>query len=462
MLIKKHFQQGVTLVESMIALLVISIGLLGIASLQITAMSQNASSLNHSQAVWYAYNMSDRIRANISEFANYDGIDTSNSYSQDCLSSACTNAQMLTADAADWAAMTGNLPGGRGIIAATADGLLVSVMWDDEGTGATGTNCGTSLVEILVALVISLFLLGGIVQVYLGNKTTFKFTNALAEIQENGRFALDWMSQDLRMSNEWGCVRFNPADTDNINNTINTATFTGYNSNFHDFVGEEAVEGTNNAGLNGSDTVTIRGGKPGQANVKSPFFPTGTASLNVTTGSRIGQGDFVLVTRCGANDLLIEAEADILRVTNSTTVAATTLLTFAGTKSQQFENDASVIELQTVTYSIANGASGEPSLFRTEFGTALELVEGIEEMQILYGVDNNSDQSANQYVSSNNVADFEDVVSIRVMLLVRSIDDFVAEAPQTYSFNGAQTTPADRRLRQVFTATVALRNRIGS
>ena len=57
---------------------------------------------------------------------------------------------------------------------------------------------GISLVEILVALVISLFLLGGIVQVYLGNKTTFKFTNALAEIQENGRFALDWMSQDLR------------------------------------------------------------------------------------------------------------------------------------------------------------------------------------------------------------------------------------------------------------------------
>jgi type IV pilus assembly protein PilV len=144
MLAKKYFQQGVTLVESMIALLVISIGLLGIASLQITAMSQNASSLNHSQAVWYAYNMSDRIRANIGEFANYDGIDTSNSYSQDCLSAACTNTQMLTADAADWAAMTGNLPGGRGIITSNADGLLVNVMWDDEGTGATGTNCGTN------------------------------------------------------------------------------------------------------------------------------------------------------------------------------------------------------------------------------------------------------------------------------------------------------------------------------
>ncbi|MGD2172065.1 MAG: type IV pilus modification protein PilV [Gammaproteobacteria bacterium] len=143
MLRPTRIQQGVTLVEAMIALLVISIGLLGIASLQLTAMNQNASSLNHSQAVWYAYNMSDRIRANISEFDNYDGIDTSTGYAQDCTSGPCTTAQMVTADAADWAAMVGGLPGGRGIIASNADGLLVTVMWDDEGTGATGTDCGS-------------------------------------------------------------------------------------------------------------------------------------------------------------------------------------------------------------------------------------------------------------------------------------------------------------------------------
>ena len=77
---------------------------------------------------------------------------------------------------------------------------------------------GISLVEILVALVISLFLLGGIVQVYVGNKTTFAFTNALAEVQENGRFALDLMSQDLRLVNQWGCISFDPDDTDNRHN----------------------------------------------------------------------------------------------------------------------------------------------------------------------------------------------------------------------------------------------------
>ena len=130
------------LVEAMIALLVISIGLLGIASLQLTSMKQNTSALNHSRAVWYAYSMSDRIRANLSEFANYDGIDTTAGYGQDCIATACSNAQMRIADAADWAAMVSNLPSGRGIITSNADGLLISIMWDDEGTGATGTGCG--------------------------------------------------------------------------------------------------------------------------------------------------------------------------------------------------------------------------------------------------------------------------------------------------------------------------------
>jgi len=142
MLVRKHRQQGLSLIESMIALLVVSIGLLGIAALQITAMSQNTSALNHSQAVWIAYNMSDRIRANLTVFNAYDGIDTSGSYSGDCIASACTTGQMVTADASEWSQLIANLPAGRGQVTSNADGLLVTVMWDDDGTGATGTGCG--------------------------------------------------------------------------------------------------------------------------------------------------------------------------------------------------------------------------------------------------------------------------------------------------------------------------------
>ena len=327
---------------------------------------------------------------------------------------------------------------------------------------------GISLVEVLVALVISLFLLGGIVQVYVGNKTTFRFTNALAEVQENGRFALDYMSQDLRLANEWGCVPFDSSDTDNINDTLPGSA--GYDSDIHDFLGEEAIQGTNND-VNGSDTITIRGGKPGQANVESPFADAATRELTIGATSSFSAGDIVLVTRCGTNDLLIEAEADILRVTGTSAPSATqTKLDFAADKSQRFENDASIIELQTVTYSIGNSAlnANVPVLVRTEFGVAQELVEGVQQMEILYGIDDDGDQFPNQYVAADLVVpDFENVVSIRVMLLMQSNDAFVTEAPQPYIFNSdfdrtVPTTPADRRLRQVFTTTIALRNRIGS
>lgn len=144
MLIVKQTQRGVTLVESMIALLVISIGLLGIAALQLTAMSQNTSSLNHSQAVWIANNMADRIRANvcdINQAPTYNGIDTINGYSQDCSGNFCNNLQMVVADAADWTDMVQTLPAGRGTVVLNNSILTISVMWDDDGTGANGTGC---------------------------------------------------------------------------------------------------------------------------------------------------------------------------------------------------------------------------------------------------------------------------------------------------------------------------------
>ena len=142
MLVKHKLQKGVSLIESMIALLVISIGLLGIAALQVTSMKQNNSALHHSQAVWIGYNIADRIRANMTEFARYDGTNTSSSYSQDCSGNACTAAQMVVADQADWALAIQNLPGGLGTITQSTNELLIKVMWDDEGTGASGTGCG--------------------------------------------------------------------------------------------------------------------------------------------------------------------------------------------------------------------------------------------------------------------------------------------------------------------------------
>jgi len=142
-------QRGLTIIEALVALLVISIGLLGIAGLQLVSIQQNSSALQHSKAVWAGYNMADRIRSNIANFANYTGIDTNSSYAQDCNSGPCNTNQLVTADAAEWADKIQDLPAGRGTVTGNADRLVVTVMWDDEGTGASGTNCsGNAQVDL--------------------------------------------------------------------------------------------------------------------------------------------------------------------------------------------------------------------------------------------------------------------------------------------------------------------------
>lgn len=134
-------QQGISMIEALVSLLIISIGLLGIASLQISSIKQSSSAHWHSQAVWANYEMTDRISANSTDsFANYADIDTDNDYSMDCTNNACTPADMITADAEDWKTQVSQLPDGRGIIKSNAANTLdVTVMWLDP---AGNKNCG--------------------------------------------------------------------------------------------------------------------------------------------------------------------------------------------------------------------------------------------------------------------------------------------------------------------------------
>ncbi|MFC1683911.1 PilW family protein [Pseudomonadota bacterium] len=71
----------------------------------------------------------------------------------------------------------------------------------EAGAQAVGSpqNChGFSLVELLVAMVISLFLIGGVVQLFVQNKTSYKLQEGVARAQENGRLALLLMEKQIR------------------------------------------------------------------------------------------------------------------------------------------------------------------------------------------------------------------------------------------------------------------------
>ncbi len=332
---------------------------------------------------------------------------------------------------------------------------------------------GLSLVEVLVALVISLFLLTGIVQVYLSNRVAYTFSEAISRAQENGRFALDTMTQDLRGAGFFGCAIFDSADTSTLVNNLNPAG-AGYDAAIHDFIGQGPLEGTENDGLNGSDSITLRGAKPDQVTVHPPYNVATSATINVTTSDSIQPGDIVMMSNCrGADIFQVTAKSGggpgqqvIVHSTAPNTPGNYNPDACGGGSahclSQTYGSDTTMFELQTVTYSIAVGASGEPALWRSENGVNVELIEGIEQMQVLYGVDTDSDNFPNQYVVSTAVADMLTVMSVRRMLLVRSDSDGVTEDAQVYNYNGVSTTAADQRLRQVFSTTIALRNRTGA
>ena len=74
---------------------------------------------------------------------------------------------------------------------------------------------GFSLVELMVALVITLILLAGIGQIFLSSKKSFNIQDSLSRMQENGRYAMANIIQDLRRAGYWG----GNADIDKIEGT---------------------------------------------------------------------------------------------------------------------------------------------------------------------------------------------------------------------------------------------------
>lgn len=143
-------QNGFTLLEVLIALLVLSIGLLGLAALQTVGLKSNQMAAMRTQATQAAYDITDRMRANQEGVDNdeyvFALIDTKPAL-PDCESATCTPAQLADYDLNNWLGKVGQLPGGRGrIIQLTPTSTLtvhtITVFWDEERTGATGTACG--------------------------------------------------------------------------------------------------------------------------------------------------------------------------------------------------------------------------------------------------------------------------------------------------------------------------------
>lgn len=162
---------GFTLLEVLIAVVILAIGMLGVAALLLTTQKSNSSSYIKQQAVQSAYDIVDRMRANQMEATsgayNVSDLVTSgaptppSAPSADCSTAACTPAQMATYDTWHWLAKDlVQLPNGCGSIATTASGsstlVTVTVQWDDSpassklGAAASTPAAGSALARFSI------------------------------------------------------------------------------------------------------------------------------------------------------------------------------------------------------------------------------------------------------------------------------------------------------------------------
>jgi type IV pilus assembly protein PilW len=59
---------------------------------------------------------------------------------------------------------------------------------------------GVTLIELLVSMMLGVFVVAGAIQIFVGSKQTYRIQEAVSQLQENGRFALDLFQQSLRMA----------------------------------------------------------------------------------------------------------------------------------------------------------------------------------------------------------------------------------------------------------------------
>lgn len=352
-----------------------------------------------------------------------------------------------------------------------------------------GKQKGFSLIELLVATAIGLVLLGGIYQVFVGSTTGYRYNEQLSRLQENGRFVLDLMTRDIRMAGYIGCAG------QKYNSVINSSDFaydfgqgiygldaTGSNA-WADNVG--TVDPTLTSGtdlaltspLGGSDIFVVRGvDQDLDIGVTGTMIAT-SADLKVTAGLSdvfaTGGGDILLVSDCTEaiafqSVSYTNANGNLVHNTGTSVTPGNSTNNFG----HPFAPGAQVLFPRTTIYYI--GLNGiEPALYRKiGLNATEELIEGVENIQVLYGEDTDADRNVDVYRAANAVADWDNIVAIRIGLLLRSPGEIGKKALDTATYvvngtnvnpigNGTATAPVDdRRMRQVFVTTVGIRNRL--
>lgn len=242
------------------------------------------------------------------------------------------------------------------------------------------TQHGFTFVELMVAMAVGLFISAGIISLFVKTKQIYRTNEGMARVQENGRFAIDYLSRYVRQAGFPQIVGITPT----------------------------------------RPSVPIQGWDGGNSAPSAANLPT---------------------------TLDYAPNTDVFNIT-------------------YYDTDIATPAFVTRTYYIAT-ENGIPGLIqRLDSDPPEMIVEGVYDMQVLYGLDDNDNGQLDSYVDAVD-ADWNQVVAVRINLLLGSSENNLVDAPMSTPFltNDGTTTftadPADdRRIYQVFSTTIALRNRL--
>ncbi len=262
-------------------------------------------------------------------------------------------------------------------------------------------STGFSLVELMIALALGLLLTQAVLSIFLSSTRTYRTSEAVSQMQEQGRFAILLTSPVIRQA---GYV------PDPI------SSFSDRSKAFDPALEKRAIRGYNDS------APTLYTG------VTSAEVATGTDVIAIAYMGRTNTGDTPLRTCLGDPISDTQLAVNVFYITKPTADGTSSLACYSNVGSN--------------TNDLATGVvRNEP------------LVAGINDMQATYGIDTDGDRAANQYVTANNVADWTRVVSVRLRF---TADSVVKGAAGAANSAGVQ----DGRIRREFSTTLQIRNRL--
>lgn len=353
---------------------------------------------------------------------------------------------------------------------------------------------GLTLVELLVSISIGLVVVGALAALYISTARSYRQLEALGQLQSNARYVFEIMGYDIRMAGNWTChVPSQPAPA----NFVSNYTTQWWSNTDRPLFGQDETTDNNAVGdasfpadyksqaLRGDTLIALRASADDTIGTVGTYdLSAGSIPFTNPSSKGFKAGTLLLLTDCSTTAKVLQKTGpstsdETSPIEHKTTANCRDDLTgsCASLGNTQNMSGAKVVPLSANAYYLRNsgrkyGNSSNyiPSLYRQTLTTSgnapgttgQELISGVTDLQILYGVGAPSADGTlviNAYATASNVSDWSRVLSVRVTVTLESQDDNVSDVSRSFTL-GNGTVVTDRRLRRSYTMTFGLRKRL--